>query len=66
MDVSLSQHGEEELTWDKASSRDKWCFHVRHVFPMHWSGEPWLVESGQMDNHSRGGLLGIRPKSHID
>ena len=98
MDVSWSQHGEEELTWDRASSRGRWCFHVRRVLPTHWSGESWLVESGRMDNHlrggsmalgreswlvesgqmdnclrggsmvlcSRGGLLGIRPKSHID
>ena len=50
-------------------------FHVRHVLPTHWNKESWLVESGQMDNRSkggsmvlcsRGGLLGIRTKSHID
>jgi len=40
----------------RASSRGRWCFHVRRVLLMHWSGESWLVESGRMDNRSRGGL----------
>ena len=47
MDVSWSQHDEEELTWDRERSRDRWCYHVRRVLPMHWSGKSWLVERGE-------------------
>jgi len=31
----------------RASSRDRWCYHVRRVLPMHWSRESWLVERGE-------------------